>query len=283
MPLMLRPLLGVSSRTLAQAAVSSSGDSRPRGRLASECDACAVPAVERELATQLERRRESARFVVAALNPLHQDRLEHLGYLGVGDDRFATRWFRFSPSVPRYYERFAGSIERMVMQSARLVRIPWQGALLEFLRRAEGSGLDWWLYGSAALAVRGIDVEPGDIDIRVSDADLLGKIFEDVAVTPVEHLEGWVAKRIGRAFYEAVIEWLSEPVRTNDDPADPLEYGSLICGRLETVRWRGHRILVPPLPVQLASCEKRGLTDRALLIRDAMAREATSTRPSGNI
>jgi hypothetical protein len=192
-----------------------------------------MPGAERELSTQLERRGESARFVVATFDPLYQDRLEHLGYLSIGDDRFATRWFRYSSSVPRYYERFAGSIERiagsierMVLQSACLVQIPWQDALLEFLRRVDGSGLHWWLYGSAALAVRGIDVEPGDIDISVSDAELLGTIFDDLLVTPVEHLEGWVAGRIGRAYHEAIIEWLSEPHATNDDPTEPLEYGS---------------------------------------------------------
>jgi len=231
-----------------------------------------MPGLERKLSTQLEHRGESARFVVATLDPLYQDRLEHLGYLGIGNDRFATRWFRYSSNVPRYYERFARSIERMVLQSARLVQIPWQDALLEFLRRVDGSGLHWWLYGSAALAIRGIDVEPGDIDISVSDAELLGTIFDDLLVTPVEHLEGWVAERIGRAYHEAIIEWLSEPDAANDDPAEPLEYGSLMAGRLQTVQWGGHRIRVPPLSVQLASCENRGLADRANLISDAMAR-----------
>jgi hypothetical protein len=149
-----------------------------------------MPGVERELSTQLEHRGESARFVVATFDPLYQDRLEHLGYLSIGDDRFATRWFRYSSSVSRHYERFAGSIERMVLQSACLVQIPWPDALLEFLRRVDGSGLHWWLYGSAALAVRGIDVEPGDIDISVSDAELLGTIFDDLLVTPVDHSRG---------------------------------------------------------------------------------------------
>ena len=216
-----------------------------------------MPGVERELSTQLEHRGESARFVVATFDPLYQDRLEHLGYLSIGDDRFATRWFRYSSSVPRDYERFAGSIERMVLQSACLVQIPWQDALLEFLRRVDGSGVHWWLYGSA---------------ISVSDAELLGTIFDDLLVTPVEHLEGWVAERIGRAYHEAIIEWVSEPHAANDDPTEPLEYGSLISSRLQTVQWGGHRIRVPPLSVQLASCENRGLADRANLIRDAMAR-----------
>jgi hypothetical protein len=226
--------------------------------------------VPRELTTEIERVGERARFVVGASDRLYQDRLEHLGYLGIGDDRFATRWFPDSPSIPRYYDRFAAAIEQMVRQSARLVPIPWEEALRELLRRIHGSGLHWWLFGSAALAVRGIDVTPGDIDINVSDADLAGSIFDDLLVTPVEELDGWVAGRVGRAFHEAIVEWLSEPHPELDDPASPREYGPHIADRLETVEWRGYRLRVPPLTAQLATCERRGLGDRVQLIRAAL-------------
>jgi hypothetical protein len=56
----------------------------------------------------------------------------------------------------------------MVLQRARIVPIPWEDALLEFLRRVGRSDLRWWLYGSAALALRGLDVEPGDVHINAS-------------------------------------------------------------------------------------------------------------------
>jgi hypothetical protein len=164
------------------------------------------------------------RFVIAA-DPLYQDHLEHLGYLGIGNDRFATSWFPTSASVSRHYERFAASIEQMVRQSAGLVPVPWKEALLEFLGRVERSGLRWWLYGSAALAIRGIDVAPRDIDVNVSDAALTGRLLDDLLVTPVLELSGWVAKRVGRAFDKAIIEWLSEPRVELDDPLSPHEQG----------------------------------------------------------
>jgi hypothetical protein len=127
---------------------------------------------------------ESTRWIIAAFDPLYQDRLEHLGYLGIGNDRGATAWFRNSPSVPQYYQRLAASIEQMVLQGARLVALPWDDAVLEFLRRGDGSDLHWWLYRSVALAVRGIAVAPGDIDINVYDPDLAEQIFEDLLITP---------------------------------------------------------------------------------------------------
>jgi len=225
-----------------------------------------------ELVTAIEEDRDAVRFVVASAVPLAQDRLAHMGYLSVGNDHFATRWFTPSREVLRYYERFAASIEAMVLQSARAVRVPWEDALLEFLRRVERTELEWWLYGSGALAVRGLDVEPRDLDINVSDALEAGRAFDDLLITPVERMNKWVAKYTGRAFCHAIIEWLSEPLAEHDDVAAPHEQGPFIAGQLEEVHWRGHRVRVPPLLAQLRVSEQRGLTERAALIRSALGR-----------
>ena len=87
----------------------------------------------RRLAAQIEQSDDRARFVIATSDPLYHDRLEHLGYLGIGESRFATAWFSRSPSTPAYYERFAASIEQMVLQSARLVLVPWEDALRRYV------------------------------------------------------------------------------------------------------------------------------------------------------
>lgn len=230
-------------------------------------------AARQNLTTKIERASGRARFVVSAIDPLYQDRLEHLGYRGIGADRFVTAWFADAPSVQRYYERFIASIEPMVLQSARLVAVPWEEALLEFLGRVKGSDLGWWLYGSAALAVRGIDVRPGDIDVNVDDADLAGEIFDDLLITPVLELDAWVAKRVGRAFSGAIIEWLSDPHPELDDPVNPHEQGPHVANRVETFEWRGHCVRVPPLSAQLVTCERRGLTNRCELIHAAMGQQ----------
>jgi hypothetical protein len=207
---------------------------------------------------------------VATDDPVYHERLVHMGYEPLGSGRCATRWFARSPDLSRYFARFAASIEPMVLQSARLVRVPWEDALLEFLRRVQGRGLDWWLYGSGALAVRGLEIEPGDLDINVSDASEAGRVFDDLLVTPVERMDGWAAKYTGRAFCHAIIEWISEPLVEYDDASAPNEQGPLIAEQLEVVRWRGHQIRVPPLRAQLQVCERRGLTNRAALIRSVV-------------
>jgi hypothetical protein len=111
---------------------------------------------------------------------------------------------------------------------------------------------------------------PGDLDVNVDDPWLAGRLCDDLLVTPVERLSGWVAGHVGRTFNGAVLEWLSDPLARLDDPAAPCEQGPFIAAELETVHWRGHPIRVPPLRAQLRVAERRGLTARAELIRAAL-------------
>jgi hypothetical protein len=231
--------------------------------------------VSSELETSLEQQARQARFLVTASDPVYRARLLHMGYLPAEDGRFATRWFVASASTPRYYARFTASIESMVLQSARLVPVPWEAALREALTRLHGSGLSWWLYGSAALAIRGIEVEPGDIDFNVRDCASMGTLFDDLLVTPVERMDGWIARCGARAFSHTIIEWISGPLAEFDDPDAPHEQGPFIEPLLETIAWRGHIVRVPPLAAQLRGCELRGLTKRADLIRGALGRAAS--------
>ena len=69
----------------------------------------------------------------------------------------------------------------MLRQAARLQPVPWRETLHELCRRSSGRESGWWLAGSTALAVRGAEIEPGDIDLVCSgEAALsLGRIFAD--------------------------------------------------------------------------------------------------------
>ena len=47
----------------------------------------------------------------------------------------------------------------------------------------------------------------------------------------------------------------------------PADFGPTALERSETVTWKGYEINVPPLDLQLAVSERRGLRERADLIR----------------
>ncbi len=78
----------------------------------------------------------------------------------------------------------------MVRQSARLERTDWEQGIELFATRADRSPLRCWLYGSGALAVRGIRLRPGDLDIHVDDAALAAELLADHLVEPVTHMVG---------------------------------------------------------------------------------------------
>lgn len=62
-----------------------------------------------------------------------------------------------------------------------------------FIDRVSGTGVGSWLYGSRALAMRGLDVVPGDLDFAVDDGWVVGEALTDLLVEPLTGMEGWVA------------------------------------------------------------------------------------------
>lgn len=90
----------------------------------------------------------------------------------------------------------------MIEQAAGVEKVLWDHTLLALLRLFDGHELDWWLLGSTALAVRGLDVAPHDVDLIVAD-NAVFKVEEmllDHLVQPVVSTPGWVHNSFARAF-----------------------------------------------------------------------------------
>jgi hypothetical protein len=222
-----------------------------------------------DLSTSVQIRGDRAIYGVRTGNVLYQERLLHMGFVSSREDRF-VRNLSASGDVERTHRNFAAHLEEMLLQSARLRPVRWEETLELFLSRVKNIPLRWFLYGSGGLAIRGINVQPGDLDFWVSDAKLAGDIFEDLLVEPVTTMSGWIADRIARAFSGCLFEWMADVHPEVDEPW-PHEQGPVARGRLETVCWRGRTIPVPPLDLQLAVTERRGLSGRAAKIREYSA------------
>jgi hypothetical protein len=220
------------------------------------------------LETQLKFAGDWVYFVVDTDDPLSQDRLIKMGWSRGEDGRLSRRLSK-AEHVERIFENFSSHLEEMIQQSARRRPIAWEEGLLEFMDRTEDHNVRWWLYGSAALAVRGIDIVPGDLDLAVDDPWLVGTLLDDLLVEPVTRLDNWVADHGGRAFHGVLIEWLAGAHPTGLTP--PSEQEPATAGHLQVVWWRGRGVRVPRLEVQLAVAERRGLTERIELIRGALA------------
>jgi hypothetical protein len=162
---------------------------------------------------------------------------------------------------------------RMFGQAGHFLPVPWEKALSEFIERLNESEINWWLVGSCAACIRGIPINPHDVDIMVDSKDV-AKIhhrFLDCVVEPIIDTRGWVTKDFGVIFLNARIDIASDPQPAADIPA-PSDFGPYAKQHLETVTWNGFKIRVPPLYLYLNTNQQRGRFDRVNLIEEYLAK-----------
>jgi hypothetical protein len=181
-------------------------------------------------------------------------------------------WVKSFPgAVPgqaaRAFANIQHLLEPLLRQYLGMTAVPWADALEGVCRRLDSSGADWWLCGSAALAVRGVALIPRDLDLVVADADAVavGDLLADALIEPVCPARWPISAWWGRAFLHARVEWVGGVTPAADEP-HVTDYGPAAAGNLETVRWRDWEIRVPPLHLQRAVSARRGMTDRVALI-----------------
>ena len=220
--------------------------------------------------TSLQLEGDWAYFVLEDLDEAYQGRCGVADALGLYLYFWPTSPYSYGALVPaahphlhHAYENFRRSVGELFAQKTRQQPVPWEQALLEWLRRAERQGLDWWLTGSAALAVRGAAICPGDIDIIVADADAprAEALLADGLIQPMRPMPGWAHNSWGRAFLGAGID-LSGGVPDRADQPFATDHGPAAAQRLETVSWHGYTFRVPPLDLYLRVTEARGLGER---------------------
>ena len=210
-------------------------------------------------------------FVVEELDPAYHEAILDLAFEPVGE-AFRKGFPADGLHMDRAYHNFSRWAEEMILQTAGARPVPWEAALLALLQAVDGQGIDWWLTGSGALAVRGMDLAPRDLDLVVAAADSrrLGDLLCDYLVEPIIPVADWFCCWWGRAFLHARIEWVGGVNEEADEPAVS-DYGPTAAARLETVLWKGYPVRVPPLDLQLMVNQKRGLADRVAMIRQYLA------------
>jgi hypothetical protein len=105
--------------------------------------------------TTLRRDATGALFVVRADEAVYQDRIVHMGWTSTSEPGTLVRRLGVTDDIETIHARFAEHLEEMFLQSARLRPVRWDVALELAVDRLSGTGIDWWVYGSVALALRG--------------------------------------------------------------------------------------------------------------------------------
>ena len=184
------------------------------------------------------------------------------------EEGFGRSFSKNIPHLEKYFERFKEIAEEMIKQTAGEVPIPWEKALLAFLELIESDSLHWWITGSCALALYGVEIIPRDIDL-VTDHESalkLGIILDDYIYEPMTDTKGWFCKWFGRAFLNVRIEWIGG-VFEDESLQIQKDFGFIAEKKLHFINLKNHRIKVPPLKTLLEQTVKRGLYNRAEKIK----------------
>ncbi|HOD40192.1 MAG TPA: hypothetical protein PKW98_00590 [Candidatus Wallbacteria bacterium] len=126
----------------------------------------------------------------------------------------------------------------------------------------ENNNIKWWLAGSAALYVRGIDVWPHDIDIMTYKTEIakLQKSIGNYISEPFHHVENWVVKGFGVVYRQYRIDYAFEPEEWVDGNGY-VDFGPYAQSHLEKIKWNNYTISVPPLELHIKSNQARGRTE----------------------
>lgn len=147
----------------------------------------------------------------------------------------------------------------------------------------EHQGLPWYIGGSAGLWIRGIDLEPMDIDIG-TDCSGARRIAERLGPFLIEPFartrwseggERWGARAFLGTLQEGMlVEWSTSPSATS--PRGSGREWAIAEGEfaIESIEWAGRRVPVSPAEFALVRCAERERWDRVTEIADRLSHAA---------
>lgn len=177
------------------------------------------------------------------------------------------------PPTSRLRENLEASLEKMLQNNLGTPPFAWEETLEAAAALLDAHGIRWWLAGSAACAIRGIDILPNDLDIMTyrSEIPKLQAAFNHLAVEPFHFVTDWVVTGFGVVYLHGRVDVALEPHESADAYGRP-DFGTYAMNNLETVVWRGYQIKVPPLELHIGPNLARKRLDRVRLIEEYLQR-----------
>ncbi|WDV46415.1 hypothetical protein PV797_01660 [Clostridiaceae bacterium M8S5] len=213
-----------------------------------------------------EQSKDSIVYRISDFDKKYKDILE-MCYYEADDKTYIKKFPSNTKNINKIMSNYKENAQNMFNQLGYFRAIPWEKALLEFLKMVHLEGVDWWLVGSCAACLRGIPLNPHDVDIMIDskDVDKINEIFQDHIVEPIIDTNGWLTKDFGVIFLHARIDIASDPQKCLDIP-QPVDCGPYAKENLEVLSWNGFDIKVPPIELQLYVNKIRNRTERVNLI-----------------
>ena len=213
-------------------------------------------------------------YRVSEFDPKYEPVLQACFYENDGRG-YVRKYAKNAKYLDRMMPRYAEVAQTMFDQLGYFAPAPWESGLRQFCRRMAGAGIPWWLTGSCAACIRGVTLQPHDVDVMFDsqDAPALTELLRDYLIEPITPTNWWVTKEFGILFLAVRIDLASDPSPALDDP-EPVDCGPYARAHLETVTWEGFQINVPPLELQLNVNRRRGRLDRVRIIEEFLAKQA---------
>jgi hypothetical protein len=165
----------------------------------------------------------------------------------------------------------------------------WERSLITVLELMSDSAAEWMVVGSAATALQGVSIDPGDIDILARHprdvntiAALLGTYVAETS--PSTDHEDFLSTSAsptttsGDGVWTFGRWWVSgtkvEVAHIADDPGSGAVIetaGHEVWRHRRNIHWRGFDVSVVPLEIQLATSRSRALTYRPDAIAQFLA------------
>lgn len=164
---------------------------------------------------------------------------------------------------PYCAENFKKYGEISIGQALKRLPVPWEKALSRLLPLLDEIGAPWYLHGSAAMALWGIPVEPGNINVifpNAPDFDRVRKHLEKLAIKPFQRCDNWVMSGLGEIFLEANIGFSFH--NPQEEPFD--------METLAKVAYDGRTVFLSTLEMLRADNLGFGRPERVRLIEERM-------------
>lgn len=233
---------------------------------------------DRMLRTRFETGIEDGRRVVAAFDVPADDADSLLlglefGVVFAADAERRRYVWEYPADAPGWSDAARNWVDdgpRMLDQKHGVLPADWEAGLAWIADVLNGIGADWFVIGSVALALRGMDVRPGGVDVALDEAsaDRVAPHVGAAVLRPVIDTRGWpVATRSGLLFRDSTIS----VVGGMHDQGWPRPWDSAARASLETITWENRSIRVPPLGAMLGQARAMSRNDhvRAILSHNA--------------
>ena len=169
--------------------------------------------------------------------------------------------------VDEAYEGFSRRMPAMLERQSAGGVARWEDALGEVCGRAARADVAFFLVGSAGVALQGVAIEPGDLDLLIEsddDAKKLAAACVDLLVEPLARTPDWVGRWWARAsVFDFRVEWVGG--------VDPATFGFTAHEPPVEVPWRGWSVGVQPLDRARSVNERLGRLDRVRAIERVLS------------